>query len=116
MTVKTKAVNYTPDMITKLKADYVGQDNKAEVAALAKTLGKNPNSIVAKLSSLGIYKRATVKTVAGKPKYTKAMRAEKIVSMVPELKDIDVESLEKTSVRVLQALENVLGEQLSETL
>ena len=109
MATLSKAVNYTAEMIQTLQADYKGEDNKAEVAALAAKLGKKPASIVAKLSNLKIYKPAKAVSTASKPKYTKAMRAVKVCNLVADLnEDVDAEALEKTSVRVLQILEAAL--------
>jgi hypothetical protein len=55
----TKTVNYTPEAVATLKAGYDGSadeaSRKAAVAALAIALGKNIQSIRAKLTNLDLY-------------------------------------------------------------
>jgi Mn-dependent DtxR family transcriptional regulator len=51
-----KTVNYTDAQLEVLRAEYVGNDNAVEVAAIAEKLGKTPASVRAKLANLGIYK------------------------------------------------------------
>ena len=66
-TGKTKAVNYSQAMLDTMATMYTGADNKAEVAAIAKKLGKTAGSVRAKLSQLGVYevaaKTATASTI-----------------------------------------------------
>ncbi|MCP4443632.1 MAG: hypothetical protein GY810_32410 [Aureispira sp.] len=75
MTKEGKAVNYTAENVERMSDVYGAAETEAErkeaVTSLAKELGKTINSIVAKLSSEGVYIKAA-KTKAGAKAETKA--------------------------------------------
>lgn len=57
MTAKTnKTVNYTPEMVETMKAEYLAASTAETVKALAEKFGKTVPQVRMKLVSLGIYK------------------------------------------------------------
>ena len=99
---KVKAVNYSVDQIATMSAMYTGEDNIAEVRAIASAIDKPVNSVRAKLSSMGVYVRAeAVKTVSNK--VTKEVKATQIAGFV-DLSEAETLSLSKTTGAVLDKL------------
>ena len=100
-----KVLNYDAKALEALQT-YTGQDNEKEVSALAGKLGKTKSSIVSKLSQMNLYVKSEGKAGSvAKPKYTRKARAVKIVSMAENLCPSDVDTLAKSSIRVLEAFE-----------
>ena len=100
-----KVLNYDAKALEALQT-YTGQDNEKEVSALAGKLGKTKSSIVSKLSQMNLYVKDVSKVGSvAKPKYTRKARAVKIVSMTENLCPSDVDTLAKSSIRVLEAFE-----------
>ena len=105
-----KAVNYTNEMVSRMKELYDGEATdevrKDQVAQLAEELGKSPASIRAKLTREGLYVTLT-KAPAGKATIRKAQLVTEIASKLNVDEDV-VGSLEKatknTLIRVLVAL------------
>jgi len=104
-----KAVNYTDEQVARMKELYTGADNKAEVDAIARELGKTPQSVRAKLSNLGVYVKAEADK-AEDGRVTKRSIAERIGELVG-LKEHEVEGLEKATK---SALDKVLANLISE--
>ena len=100
----TKAVNYTPDMIEHLKAGYTGENNQEEINKLSNELGRKPASIIAKLSSMQVYKKAETVKGAKVVKDTKAKKAARI-GLVVGLTDLQTETLTSASVSTLDVIE-----------
>ncbi len=77
-----KTPNYTPEMIERMKAVYSPDAPEAErseaVATLAKELSKPTKSIVAKLVTMDLYRKAERKTKDGKPIVKKDEYADRI--------------------------------------
>lgn len=104
---KDKIVNYTDEDVKMLQAGYTGTDNKTEVAALARELGKSEGSVRGKLSSMGKY--VTEAKAKGTVRVTKAMLVSAIGTQVEDgFTDAEVEGLLKaTSVplaKIVKAL------------
>ena len=68
----TTVKNYTKEQEAKMMADYSLEPTRSTVSELATELGKTERSIIAKLSSLGVYKKIERKTKSGVPVTTKA--------------------------------------------
>ena len=101
----TKVLNYDAKALEALQT-YTGQDNDKELKALASKLGKTKSSIISKLSQMNLYVKDVSKVGSvAKPKYTRKARAVKIVSMTENLCPSDVDTLAKSSIRVLEAFE-----------
>ena len=60
-----KAKNYTKEDEAKIVASYALDHSREGVLALADEMGKTARSIIAKLSSLGVYKKIERKTKTG---------------------------------------------------
>ena len=100
-----KVLNYDVKALEALQT-YTGRDNATELPALASKLGKTKSSIISKLSQMNLYVKDTAKAGSvSKPKYTRKARAVNIVSMSAELCPSDVDTLAKSSIRVLEAFE-----------
>jgi len=101
-----KVVNYTPEMVARMTAEYTAKPEKATVEALAVEFGKSTKQIVAKLVNLKIYVKASPekgKTKTGEKVETKDTTADAI-GRVLGLSEPDVESLTKANKRALQAI------------
>ena len=63
---KAKAVNYTPEAVERMVEVYTSAESDAErksaVESLAKELGKNVRSVIAKLSREDVYVKPTPAT------------------------------------------------------
>ena len=64
--------NYTEQMTSKMVATYTANPTRETVDALAKELGKNTRSVIAKLSREGVYKAQPRTTKTGEPIVRKA--------------------------------------------
>ena len=64
--------NYTQPMTDKMVATYTANPTRETVDALAKELGKNTRSVIAKLSREGVYKATPRTTKTGEPIVRKA--------------------------------------------
>ena len=95
---------YTLEATNKLVADYKGG---VPVATLAETLGVPPRSVIAKLSSLGVYVRQEYLNKRGEVPRKKSQYIESIAQLL----GVDVElceSLEKTNKHLLGLIEGRL--------
>jgi hypothetical protein len=105
-TGKTKAVNYSQAMLDTMATMYTGADNKAEVAAIAKKLGKTAGSVRAKLSQLGVYEVAA-KTATASTRTKKADLCAQI-GKIANLKEAEIEGLEKATAAPLEKILKML--------
>ena len=99
-------MKYTNEITLKLIEDY-----KAGVPtrSLSEQLGVPERSIIAKLSSLGAYKRKEYVTKTGEPSVRKEEYVERIAKLLN--KDLDLlNSLEKVNKNVLKMLEVALSQ------
>ena len=98
MTAKT--VNYTPEMTSKMLADYAAG---VTPEMMAEALGKSLRSIVAKLSREGVYKKKTYTTKTGEAVVKKDVWADTIGAALG-LTEADTESLTKANKTALAAI------------
>ena len=96
---KQVAVNYSPEMIAKMTADYAADKPLSEIA---ENVGKSVASVRAKLSSLGIYKPKE-KPAGKKAGVTKAGIVADIAAIVVGNRD-GLESLQAATLSDLNAL------------
>jgi hypothetical protein len=94
-----KAANYTQNVIDVMADMYTGKDNKAEVSAIAKKIGKTEGSVRAKLAQLGLYE-AAVKVSAKSDRVRKSDICEHI-GRIANLKEAEIEGLEKATAAPL---------------
>lgn len=111
-TTKTpKAVNYTPEQVEKMTADYI---SGVSVEKIAEALGKSTRSIVAKLSrelkgTEHEYKSKTYVSKTGAP-VTKKDETADAIGAVLKMTEAEIESLTKANktalVKIFTALAN----------
>ena len=101
---------YTPDQELAMRSAYV--QNPDCIDALAETFGVTRRSIIAKLSSMGLYKKKGYRTKTGELPIKKATIAENLGSIL-KLQDFEVEQLEKLSKPLLRKLTEIYSERHS---
>lgn len=100
--------NYTEELTNKLIEAYEANPCRETVDALAAETGKSVRSIIAKLSSAGVYKTPQRKTKTGE----EIIRKEELASDIGEWLGIDVPSIAKAAKLELRALHAALKERL----
>jgi hypothetical protein len=100
MSESTKAVNYTDEMVETIVSVYEAAPERATVDALAEKFGKTPRSIIAKLSTLGIYKAPARVTKTGAP----VVKKEALVAEINNKLGVELPSLVKANKQDLEAL------------
>ena len=100
---------FTPMKYTKELTDRIVSDYKAgiEVENIAKTLGVPDRSIIAKLSSLGVYQKKTYLNKRGEVPVKKYQMIEELSEILGVPSD-QLESLEKVNKSVLILLKQRL--------
>lgn len=97
-------MKYTPEIEKQLVLDY---QNNVGVEQIASALDVPQKSVIAKLSSLGVYQRKTYVNKRGETPVSKAEYVERIAKLLQ--RDLDLlESLEKVNKNVLILLEAAL--------
>jgi hypothetical protein len=96
---------YTPEVTAKLVSDYLAGVPTEELAA---QLGLPSRSVIAKLSSLGVYKKKVYVNKRGEPPVKKEEYIERIAKLLSVQAD-RLESLEKVNKSVLILLETALS-------
>jgi hypothetical protein len=98
-------MKYDLETTKKLVDDYAAG---VAVADLAKMLGVPDRSVIAKLSSLGVYKRKTYVNKRGEIPVKKEEYIERLAKLLEVNPEI-LESLEKVNKNVLKLLEDALS-------
>jgi hypothetical protein len=93
-----KTPNYTDDQVSKMVEVYQANPSLDTVNQLVEDLGKNKASIISKLVSLGVYKKADKQAKASEPKVLKA----DVVADVQALFSQELPSLKNMTVVDLQ--------------
>lgn len=99
-------MKYTKEITDKLVADYNGGEGKS-VADIAAELDVPEKSIIAKLSSLGVYKKKVYLNKRGEPPVKKEEYIERLAALL-DVNAERLESLEKVNKSVLVLLEEAL--------
>ena len=100
---------YTPEVIAEITKEYTLAPVPATVASIAKRLEVSDRSVIAKLSSLGIYVKKSYVTKRGELPVSKNVyidRIGKLLDMDPSLLD----SLEKVTKQCLVLMESRIKE------
>ena len=97
-------MKYTTEITNKMVADY---QNEVSVAEIAAGLNVPERSVIAKLSSLGVYKKKQYLTKRGEVPIKKEEYIERIGALLQVNLDT-LESLEKVNKSVLALLEKRL--------
>ena len=100
-TIKT---NYSAQEINVLNADYTGQNNATEVAAIAKKLNRTEASIRSKLVQLKLYVKAPVVAKKSESGGQKLDIAQNICNMVGISPDVFGEGLAKANKEPLDRI------------
>lgn len=100
-TIKT---NYSAQEINVLNADYTGQNNAIEVAAIAKKLNRTEASIRSKLVQLKLYVKAPVVAKKSESGGQKLDIAQNICNMVGISPDVFGEGLAKANKEPLDRI------------
>ena len=95
-----KAVNYTPEQVTKMVTEYQSGNT---VESIAESLGKTVRSVVAKLSREGVYQAKTYTTKTGGSVVKKDMVADAIGAVL-RLTEAETESLTKANKTALSKI------------
>ena len=96
----TTVKNYTKEQEAKMMADYSLEPTRSTVEELSKEVGKSAKSIIAKLVSLGVYKKAEKVTKSGVP----VTRKSELVSKINDHYGFEMPSLVKATKTDLQNL------------
>ena len=105
-------MKYDKILTARIVAEYNGGSSAAQIAsALTLECGESvpERSIIAKLSSLGIYRKKTYLTKRGET----PVKKEEYITRIAKLLDVNaeiLESLEKVNKNVLQLIETALGD------
>jgi hypothetical protein len=97
-------MKYDNETTKKLVADYA---SGVSVALLAEQLDVPERSIIAKLASLGVYKKKEYLNKQGEPPIKKEEYVERIANLLKVNVEL-LESLEKVNKNVLKMLEDAL--------
>jgi len=103
-------LKYTKEITDRLVEQY---KTGTHVQKIAQELQVPERSVIAKLSSLGVYEKKSYLNKRGEVPVKKAEHIEniaKLLAMDPEL----LESLEKVNKNILQVLENKLSQNMCE--
>jgi hypothetical protein len=94
---------YTPEILESIKHEYLQNPNPSTVRTLSERYEIGARSIIAKLATLGIYKRATYRTKSGEAPILKSVYADRLGELLG-LDDFEVEQLEKLSKALLKKM------------
>ena len=97
---KMATANYTQQQTEQMVSKYTANPTRDTVDALAKELGKNTRSVIAKLSREGVYVAQPRATKSGEPIVRKA----ELVAQLEAHFGIEMPTLVKTSKADLQRL------------
>lgn len=96
-------MKYTQEIIDKITAEYVADPGLHTVAKIAKELDVSDRSVIAKLSSLGCYKKKEYLNKRGEV----PIKKEEYIERISNLLDINVdllESMEKVTKTALMLI------------
>ena len=97
--------NYTQQQTEQMVSKYTANPTRATVDALAKALGKNTRSVIAKLSREGVYVAQPRATKSGEPIVRKA----ELVAQIEAHFGIEMPTLVKASKVDLQRMVEAIG-------
>ena len=97
--------NYTDEMVAQMTEAYVANPTRETVDTIAKDLGKNTRSVIAKLSREGVYVAQPKVTKTGEP----VVRKQELVAMLQDHFGVQMPTLVKASKADLQKLVDTLS-------
>lgn len=105
MSEGTKVVNYTDEMVANMVEIYSADPSTETVERIAAELEKSKRSVIAKLSTLGIYQPVAKTTKSGAP----VVKKETLVEAINARFGGEFSSLVKANKADLQALVDALA-------
>lgn len=99
-------MKYTKEIADKMVADYLSGVSALEIA---EQLEVPERSVIAKLSSLGVYKKKVYVNKLGEPPVKKEFYIQRLAELLDQNVEL-LESLEKVNKRVLVLLVDALDE------
>lgn len=100
MSEAVKVVNYPAEVVEAMVKEYEANPTRETVNKIAKDLNKEPRSVIAKLSTLGVYVVPAKTTKAGEP----IVKKEDIVADISKALGVDMPSLVKANKADLNKL------------
>lgn len=104
--LRKNKMTYTPELTKEIVEEYLGDPSRVTVSAIAQRVGKPERSIIAKLSSVGVYQAPIRTTKTGDP----IIKKEEMAADIGKWLGIDVPSLAKAQKLELRALHLKLQE------
>jgi len=104
-------MKYTKEITDKLITDYKGGYTVADIAT---ELNVPERSVIAKLSSLGVYTKKSYVNKRGETPVKKSEHIERIAELLQVNEEL-LESLEKVNKTVLKLIENKLSQTATES-
>lgn len=106
--------NYSDEAVARMEAVYTeastDEQRKNAVVILANELGKTPASIIAKLVSMKVYRKAAVERVTKEKQVTKAELAQEIATRLNIENEVLVKGIAKADRNALLAIERAVYE------
>lgn len=103
-------MTYTPELSAEIVNEYKLDPTRENAEAIARRIGKPTRSVIAKLSSEGVYVTPERTTKTGEP----IVKKEELVKEIGGWLGIDVPTLAKTSKLELKALHAAIKELVRE--
>lgn len=104
-------MSYTEELTKEIVAEYEANPTIETVKAIAERISKSDRSVIAKLSSAGVYQTPRRLTKAGE----EIEKKEQLVTEICTWLGIDLPTLAKTGKQDLKLLRNALRDLLEET-
>jgi hypothetical protein len=102
-------MKYEKEVLDFIVEEYLKEPTLDTINALAEKFEAPPKSLIAKLSSLGIYKKKEYLNKRGEPPIKKEVYLARIAELL-QVQIEQIESLEKVNKNVLILLEKALAE------
>jgi hypothetical protein len=103
-------MSYTEELTAEIVAEYEANPTRETVEAIAERITKSVRSVIAKLSSAGVYKTPTRTTKSGEP----IVKKDELVTDICSWLGVDAPTLVKTGKQDLQRLHTALADLLGE--
>lgn len=101
-------MSYTEELTAEIVAEYGANPSRETVDAIAERINKSQRSVIAKLSSAGVYKTPERLTKSGEP----IEKKEEMVTQICSWLGVDCPSLAKTGKQDLKKLRDALQDLL----
>jgi hypothetical protein len=103
-------VSYTEELTAEIVAEYQAEPTRETIDAIAERISKSARSVIAKLSSAGVYQTPQRTTKTGEA----IEKKDEMVTQICTWLGIEVPTLAKTGKEDLKKLRNAIAEVLGE--